>query len=101
MRNSSDKKSEILFQFPRKQQKVHDSWLPLANCIPGLSWPFCEDKKTLLEKTLAEKTEMIIRDLHPFGETFNYISHLSYLKSILGFVIPRDLWNHRYQSTLV
>ena len=46
----------------------------------------------------SAEAEIIICDLHSPGETVDCISHLSYLKSILGLVNPRDLWKHRYQN---
>ena len=53
--------------------------------------PLLARKEICLTTTSSAETEIIIRDLHSSGETFDYISHLSNLKSILGLVNPRDL----------
>ena len=53
--------------------------------------PLLARKEICLTTTSSAETEIIISDLHSSCETFDYISHLSYLKSILGLVNPRDL----------
>ena len=96
-------KYQLLFQFPRKQHKVHHGWLPLTNRISELRRiPSSVTTPSRRKGNLADKNVVSwdrnnnswFASLWP--DIRLYFSSVLLEVYILGLVIPRDLWKHRY-----
>ena len=96
-------KYQLLFQFPRKQHKVHHGWLPLTNRIS-------EFRLTPSSVAASSHRKGNLADNNVISWNWNNNSWFAFLWRdirlyfssvllevyILGLVIARDLWKHSY-----